>query len=297
MGPESYHHVKSSLHFLTRDPIYQSEKPYLVDKEVDLSNVPRAVETNRILEECPVKVHDVRACLMQEVDIDVTGWTFVKGEAEMSTADFHDPPTMESTYFDELLQMMKDQFPQYSSLALLDHVVRPQKKSQVSTRGWGCYRSGATFITYTHSDFSTKGAERRGEIYVKENPTLEGIPFDMLNIWRLIRKGPNNDWSLGLCDYRTVDIENDLIDNDIVFYQGTTENTVLHFNPSHQWYWKPNMDMDDVIVFRNASSEGRDAPRAFHGSFEVPDGGGLEQGGLRESIESRIVAFSERSGS
>jgi hypothetical protein len=79
----------------------------------------------------------------------------------------------------------------------------------------------------------------------------------------LIRREPNNDWPLGLWDHRTVDPENDLIDNDVVFNEGGTKNTLLYFNPNQQWSWKSNMDMDDLIAFRNASSEGREDPRMF----------------------------------
>jgi hypothetical protein len=80
-------------------------------------------------------------------------------------------------------------------------------------------------------------------------------------MWRSIHRGPNNDWPLGLCDYRSIDVDNDTIDNDIVFNEGGTENTLLYFNPNHRWYWKSDMDMDDIIVFRNAGSPGCEAPR------------------------------------
>lgn len=200
------HDVKTTLHYLTRDLIYQHEKPYLVTKEVDLSNVPGAVETNRILEECPVEVHDVRTCPEKEICLNITGWTFVKGETNMSTVGFYDAPTVETAYFDELQEILKE-FPQYTNVAFLDHVVgshdtfllplslnirwflfginadkqeQVRKRSPKFPREVGAATEAEQPLSLTHSDFSTEGGLSRVDIYIKENPKLECVPFDML---------------------------------------------------------------------------------------------------------------------
>jgi len=65
-------------------------------------------------------------------------------------------------------------------------------------------------------------------------------------------KGPNNDWPLALCDYRTVDLDEDAIANDVLFETAIGENELLFPSDSHQWYYLSNQQIDEVIVFRNA---------------------------------------------
>jgi hypothetical protein len=69
------------------------------------------------------------------------------------------------------------------------------------------------------------------------------------SIWRVTR-GPNNDWPLALCDYRTVDTHNDPIPNDVVGTDFVLENSILYPNDAHKWYYMHDMCPSDCLVFR-----------------------------------------------
>jgi hypothetical protein len=69
------------------------------------------------------------------------------------------------------------------------------------------------------------------------------------SIWRVTR-GPNNDWPLALCDYRTVDIHNDTTPNDVVGTDFVLENSILYSNDAHKWYHMQDMCPSDCLVFR-----------------------------------------------
>jgi hypothetical protein len=118
-----------------------------------------------------------------------------------------------------------------------------------------------------------------------------GKRCDVLNIWRLLNKKPTRDWPLCLCDWRSVDVANDLIANDIVYPLGTGENCFLRHSPQHSWWYLANQRLDEVIVFRNArlNHGGEPAPCAFHCAFRNPSANETDQ--LRESIEVRLAAF------
>jgi hypothetical protein len=73
-------------------------------------------------------------------------------------------------------------------------------------------------------------------------------------VWKVLR-GPNNDWPLALCDYQTIDMENDTISSDVLHERSVGENVILHKNPKHTWYYLSNQDEDDLIVFRNVNSK------------------------------------------
>lgn len=72
--------------------------------------------------------------------------------------------------------------------------------------------------------------------------------------WRPL-KGPLNDWPLGLCDARTVDVKSDTMPGDIVFREFATENLQVHYSPSHTWYWLPRQTVDEVLIFKSAESD------------------------------------------
>lgn len=79
-------------------------------------------------------------------------------------------------------------------------------------------------------------------------------------MWRVLQ-GPNNDWPLALCDFSLISTE-DIATNDALHYKRVGENSLLHHNDTQQWYYLSDMEPDDLIVFRNADSEGN-MPREF----------------------------------
>jgi hypothetical protein len=74
------------------------------------------------------------------------------------------------------------------------------------------------------------------------------------SVWKVLR-GPNNDWPLALCDYQSVDMENDTILSDVLHERSIGENVILYKNPQHAWYYLSDQDEDDLIIFRNVNSK------------------------------------------
>lgn len=78
------------------------------------------------------------------------------------------------------------------------------------------------------------------------------------SVWRPTR-GPNRDWPLGLCDYRTVTPE-DIEFNDVVHEGHIGESMRLYANPSHRWYFLDRQTTNQVALFRNTHSDGLEIP-------------------------------------
>ena len=70
------------------------------------------------------------------------------------------------------------------------------------------------------------------------------------SVWRVL-KGPNDDWPLGFCDFRTVDMSRDAIANDVVYENGVGEDSFLKSSKKHVWYYMSHQDVDDVAIWRN----------------------------------------------
>lgn len=81
---------------------------------------------------------------------------------------------------------------------------------------------------------------------------------DQLSLWRPLR-GPNDDWPLALCDAETIDHSKDLRVSDVVHFNRTGENILLHANEAHRWYYMSRQNRDELFVFRNCDSQGRRA--------------------------------------
>ena len=72
------------------------------------------------------------------------------------------------------------------------------------------------------------------------------------SVWKPLR-GPLRDWPLALCDAASVQA-NDLTPADVVFDTKVTENTQVHHDAAHKWYYLEDQDPSELLVFRQADS-------------------------------------------
>ena len=75
------------------------------------------------------------------------------------------------------------------------------------------------------------------------------------SVWKPLR-GPIHDWPLAVCDAESVD-KRDLSPADVVSLEQAIENMVVHYNPKQQWYYLSNQLPNELLIFRQADSEGR----------------------------------------
>lgn len=73
--------------------------------------------------------------------------------------------------------------------------------------------------------------------------------FQIMNLWRPIGN-PAIDWPLALCDYRSVDPENDVFPVETVFSTYVGETMAVKFNPKHQWKYQRGMTPDEIVLIK-----------------------------------------------
>lgn len=130
--------------------------------------------------------------------------------------------------------------------------------------------------------------------------------FQIVNVWRPILR-PISNYPLALCDYRSLDLETDLVPTRLIFPDGLTdqENYSLRFNPNHEWNYWSNLCPSEVLLFKCYDSasdglarlEGREWPSRSasvaglspHSAFFNTDA--PTEGILRISLELRTLLF------
>ena len=77
------------------------------------------------------------------------------------------------------------------------------------------------------------------------------------SLWRPLY-GPNDDWPLSVCDFTSIEGD-DILNTDNVHPDRAVENSLLHRNDAHRWYYVAGQRVEDLIVFRIVDSTGKRA--------------------------------------
>jgi hypothetical protein len=143
---------------------------------------------------------------------------------------------------------------------------------------------------FVHVDISDPTA---ATFAARSLPQGRGDPrrFAHYNVWRCLTPAPQ-DVPLGLCDSRSV-APGDLIAADAVFDQPdkpewSFEGLVIGHNPAHRWLWFPDMNPQELLVFKTNDSDPGEPHCVPHSAFDADVPPGTPP---RASIEMRAVAY------
>ncbi|KAI1740721.1 hypothetical protein F4680DRAFT_447578 [Xylaria scruposa] len=273
--------ILTRLPYLKKDDLYLKEKPYTTDFAVD--HIPGADASNHLFEYQNHIIVDAQRN-PRKFNLEDHGFCFIKSKTSIVHEAVYDDKYVKNVYFPEMERILHKALPGYERIDYLDHLVRvrdtsfPEKPGKVT--------KNAQPAALPHSDFSKHGGHlAMKQFFPGQEKYFENRDFDLINVWRVLQ-GPNNDWPLAVCDYGSVDLDVDTIDCDVLHEQALGENILLFKNPNHRWYYLSHQDVDDLIIFRNASSKG-ERPAAFHAAFDT----GIKTSRPRQSLELRVVAF------
>jgi hypothetical protein len=143
-----------------------------------------------------------------------------------------------------------------------------------------------------HNDYTAaSGVKRLCDHFVDDPEDLERLlqrRFAIVNVWRSIA-GPIHNHPLVLCDATTVRPE-DLVSVERRAEDRIGELQVALHNAAHCWYYFPEMQMDEALLFKtfDSATDGR-TRFTIHSSFEDPTA--PADAAPRESIETRCLLF------
>jgi hypothetical protein len=145
---------------------------------------------------------------------------------------------------------------------------------------------------WAHLDYDPDEAA----VQLKETFELNGVAprpcsrYVLYQGWRALT-APPQDFPLAICDGRTVEAA-DIV--PIEYHMKTEEREVTYwsrgarFNPGHQWWYFPDMTLDEMIVFKGFDSANAASTNTLHtGFFDAT----AKNPKPRASVETRYFAI------
>jgi hypothetical protein len=254
---------------------------YLIDTGEKPATYSRQLGSERKgkYQEYTVSVYNGRP-IADQFSLESEGFVFVKHDTKMR--DFYDEDEIRSVYYQETEQLVKETSGA-TRVLVFDHTLRSadletQQEKQIS----GPVRNA-------HNDYTEwSGPQRVRDLLPDEAETLLQHRFAVVQVWRPIRK-PVQREPLAIADARSLGTK-ELIASARVYPNRVGETYHMTFNPRHLWYYFPNMQRNEAIVFKtfDSAKDGR-ARWTAHCAFDDPTS--PSDAPPRESIEMRTLAF------
>jgi len=229
-----------------------------------------------------VTVHDGRHD-QQVSSLDVEGFKLV--QQETAVEDYYDDAQIEATHHDEVKALLME-VTGAERIEIFDDTrrsasLKKQRDKQI--------REPADIV---HNDYTARSGVKRLRDHFADDPDeadelLKGR-FAIVNVWRSIA-GPIYNHPLVLCDARTVNPK-DLVSVERRAEERIGELQVALHDSGQRWYYFPEMQMDEALLFKTFDSETDGRTRfTIHSSFEDADA--PVDAPPRESIETRCLVF------
>ena len=230
------------------------------------------------------RIYDVRRC-DDVLSIDRHGFVAVKHQTKFG--DERDLDKLRAGYPDEIIDLIRALsgtswvLPKRVDLVMRASVRKP---GQEATAG------------AAHADYTRRSIREQAELVLAANGQA-GKPFRRVGVyqtWRALSPPPQ-DRPLAVCDARTIREADRLpVANAIGPEDDPTkvfETTLARYSPDHRWCYLPDMNLDDLLVFRGADTDPDMNLNIFHTGFTDPTAGPTAV--ARESVESRFFCFFE----
>ncbi|KAL8677842.1 MAG: hypothetical protein Q9186_005754 [Xanthomendoza sp. 1 TL-2023] len=256
--------VETSMQFLTRDKLYEKEKPYHL-KYAPAEGIP--ISNFQLEKHEPIKINSLRG-REQDFSFDKNGFTVLKIEEDIPYEDFSNPAGIRR-YLDIVAAGLQKLLGA-DKVQVFQYVVRPDLKSPSVEDTTLTILRFANVIQPSQSQKKVK-AQRDGVRLIQlqdttpeeawstfqevngDSATLSpDLRYQIVNVWKPLR-GPLRDWPLALCDAASVRADH-LMAADGVFETRVTENLQVHYDAAQRWYYLEDQKASELLVFRQADS-------------------------------------------
>jgi len=216
--------------------------------------------------------------------LDKEGFVLVQHETKVK--NFYDDAEVKAVYYPEIEALVK-RWTGATRVLVFDHTLRAENDAVREEK------FASRPVRSVHNDYTEwSGPQRVRDLLPKEEAeALLKHRFCVIQVWRPVRH-PVVSAPLAIADAQSI-APQDLIGTERRYPDRVGEIYHLVFNPNHRWYYFPNMQTDEAIVFKcyDSMRDGRSRWSA-HAAFDDPNSPSSSTGApARESIEMRTLAF------
>ena len=208
---------------------------------------------------------------------------FVFADHRTKVKDFTDEAKRKRVYDPEVAELIK-KHSGASEVVVFDHTIRigdEQAMKAINAR---------PPVKGVHNDYTETSAPVRLREIVGDEEAERRLKkrWAIIQVWRPIRGTVMID-PLGICDGRTIPQKGFILVQRRYKYR-TGEVYHIAYNPAHVWYYFPQMERHEAMVFKVFDTD-RGVPTRFtaHSAFDDPNT--PPNAPPRESIETRTFAF------
>ncbi len=213
--------------------------------------------------------------------LDKEGFLLVRHETKVK--DFYSDEEVKRVYYPEIEQLVK-QCTGAARVLVFDHTVRVESESLREEK------FASRPVRSVHNDYTEwSGPQRVRDLLPKdEAEALIKKRFSVIQVWRPVRHAVASA-PLAIADSQSI-AARDLVGTERRYPDRVGEIYHLSYNPAHRWFYFPNMQTDEAIVFKcyDSMKDGRSRWSA-HAAFDDPTS--PADAPARESIEMRTLAF------
>jgi hypothetical protein len=221
--------------------------------------------------------------LRHTFDLDTHGFVFLDHATQVS--DFTDEAERVRVY-DKEVQALVKKYSGASDVVVFDHTLRVSDE-----QGQKAIDARPT-VKGVHNDYTEASAPRRLREIVGDAQAERRLQkrYAIIQVWRPIRGKVLID-PLGICDGRSIP-QKGFIRVERRYKYRTGEVYHIAHDPQHAWFWFPQMNRFEALVFKVFDSDASKPSRfTAHSAFDDP--ATPADAPPRESIETRTFAFFE----
>ncbi|MPZ55879.1 MAG: methyltransferase [Rhizobiales bacterium] len=213
--------------------------------------------------------------------LDTHGFAFVDHHTKVR--DFTDDAERKGVYDPEVAALIK-QHSGASEVVVFDHTLRTGDEAARTAT------NARPPVKGVHNDYTENSAPRRLRDILGDEEAERRFRkrYAIIQVWRPIRGKVMID-PLAICDARSIPQEGFIL-LQRRYQHRTAEVYHIAYNPSHVWFYFPEMTRSEALVFKVFDSdESKPARFTAHTAFDDPNT--PPDAPPRESIETRTFAF------
>jgi hypothetical protein len=268
-------------------PVLTSTVNYLGQMQVRPVFYAQHVERNNlVLEPHTIRIDDARR-LAEPPSLESRGFTLVPHRTKV--ADFTDRDTALPVYQQEIEALVLG-MTGARKVVVGNMVLRWSERA--GHKGEFVNSHPARFV---HVDYSRESFEDFARRHLGDADDAESWlarRYVAYNVWR-VTSPPPQDVPLAVCDARTVSPGDVTTGDAVIDAPGVPEfrfgSSLFHFSVAHRWFYYPQMQLDEALVFKAFDSDNGRVPGCPHSGFDDPTcPAGVPP---RSSVEIRAYAF------